>query len=107
MKLNRKTAPQTQTYPTRILQFGEGNFLRAFADWMVNKMNHEIGFNTGIDVVQPLPSGMAPMLNEQDGLFHVYLKGIKNGQPVKEFSLIDCINTGLDPYPHFGKYKQS
>ncbi len=107
MKLNRKTAPQTQTYPTRILQFGEGNFLRAFADWMVNKMNHEIGFNTGIDVVQPLPSGMAPMLNEQDGLFHVYLKGIKNGQPVKEFSLIDCINTGIDPYTEFGKYKQS
>ena len=79
MKLNRQTATQTRVYPTRILQFGEGNFLRAFTDWMVHKMNKEIDFNTGIDVVQPLPGGMAAKLNEQDGLYHVYLKGIKNG----------------------------
>ena len=107
MELNRKTATQTKVYPTRILQFGEGNFLRAFTDWIVDKMNKEIGFNTGIDVVQPLPGGMAGMLNDQDGLYHVYLKGIKNGQPVKEFSLIDCINVGINPYSEFEKYEQS
>lgn len=107
MELNRKNATQTQTYPTRILQFGEGNFLRAFTDWIVNKMNKEIGFNTGIDVVQPLAGGMVHMLNEQDGLYHVYLKGIKNGQPVKEYSLIDCINQGINPYTEFAKYEQS
>ncbi|HCY42616.1 MAG TPA: tagaturonate reductase [Prolixibacteraceae bacterium] len=107
MELNRKTATQTKVYPTRILQFGEGNFLRAFTDWIVDKMNREIGFNTGIDVVQPLPNGMANMLNDQDGLYHVYLKGIKNGQPVKEYSLIDCINIGINPYSEFEKYEQS
>lgn len=107
MELNRKTATQTKVYPTRILQFGEGNFLRAFTDWIVNKMNKEIGFNTGIDVVQPLPGGMADKLNDQDGLYHVYLKGIKNGQPVKEFSLIDCINRGINPYSEYEVYEQS
>ena len=107
MELNRKTATQTKVYPARILQFGEGNFLRAFTDWIVNKMNKETGFNTGIDVVQPLPSGMAGMLNNQDGLYHVYLKGIKNGRPIKEYSLIDCLNTGINPYTEFEKYKQS
>jgi tagaturonate reductase len=107
MKLNRKTATQTQIYPTRILQFGEGNFLRAFTDWIVNRMNKDIDFNAGIDVVQPLPAGMAGMLNDQDGLYHVYLKGIKNGQPVKEYSLIDCINVGINPYTEFEKYEQS
>lgn len=107
MKLNRKTATETVIYPTRILQFGEGNFLRAFTDWIVDKMNKEIGFNTGIDVVQPLPDGMAGMLNDQDGLYHVYLKGIKNGQPIKEYSLIDCISIGINPYSEFEKYEQS
>jgi len=107
MKLNRSTASQTKVYPTRILQFGEGNFLRAFTDWIVDRMNKEIGFNSGIDVVQPLPNGMVDMLNDQDGLYHVYLKGIKNGQPVKEFSLIDCVNTGINPYTDYAQYEQS
>ena len=107
MKLNRETAKQAQSYPTRILQFGEGNFLRAFTDWIVNKMNKEIGFNTGIDVVQPLPAGLAGMLNDQDGLFHVYLKGIKSGKPIKEFTLVDCVNTAINPYTEYEKYRQS
>ena len=42
-KLNRTNATETSSYPTRILQFGEGNFLRAFTDWIVDKMNKEIG----------------------------------------------------------------
>ncbi|MGE5448628.1 MAG: tagaturonate reductase, partial [Bacteroidales bacterium] len=107
MELNRTTATQTKTYPTRILQFGEGNFLRAFTDWIVNHMNHEIGFNAGIDVIQPLPQGMVDRLNEQQGLYHVYLKGIKDGLPVKEFTLIDCINRGINPYTDYEAYENS
>jgi len=106
MKLNRTTT-SLPNYPTRILQFGEGNFLRAFADWIVNKMNHEIGFNSGVDVVQPLATGMIDKLNEQDGLYHVYLKGIKNGKPVKEYTLVDCINKGINPYTEFSAYEES
>lgn len=107
MKLNRTTAEVAVSYPTRILQFGEGNFLRAFTDWIVNKMNKETGFNSGIDVVQPLANGMIDMLNSQDGLYHVYLKGIKDGKPVTEFSMIDCINQGINPYSDFDKYTQA
>lgn len=106
MKLNRNTA-NVSIYPTRILQFGEGNFLRAFTDWIVDRMNKDGNFNTGIDVVQPLAQGMVNMLNEQDGLYHVYLKGIKNGKPVKEFSLIDCINKGINPYSEYESYIES
>lgn len=107
MELNRTTATQTKTYPTRILQFGEGNFLRAFTDWIVNHMNHEIGFNVGIDVIQPLPQGMVDRLNVQQGLYHVYLKGIKDGQPVKEFTFIDCINQGINAYTDYEAYENS
>lgn len=106
-KLNRNSAPEAAVYPTKILQFGEGNFLRAFTDWVVTRMNKEIGFNAGIDVVQPLSSGMVEMLNEQDGLFHVYLKGIKDGKPVTEFTLVDCVNKGINPYAEFETYKNS
>ena len=65
MELNR-TSVNAAKYPSRILQFGEGNFLRAFVDWIVQKMNNEIDFNTGIDVVQPLPNGMIDLINKQD-----------------------------------------
>lgn len=105
--LNRTNASETKTYPTKILQFGEGNFLRAFTDWIVQVMNEKIDFNAGIDVVQPLPNGMVDMLNDQDGLFHVYLKGIKDGKPVTEFSLIDCVNKGINPYTEFDSYKNT
>lgn len=107
MQLNRQTATEARRYPTRILQFGEGNFLRAFTDWIVDRMNKTIDFNAGIDVVQPLANGMVDMLNAQDGLYHVYLKGIKDGQPIQEYSLIDCLNEGINPYSEFEKYEVS
>ncbi len=106
-KLNRTQAEDAVSYPTKILQFGEGNFLRAFTDWIVHKMNKTSEFNAGIDVVQPLPTGMIDKLNDQDGLFHVYLKGIKEGKPITEFTLIDCVNKGINPYTEFETYKES
>ena len=51
--LNRKTA-ETNQYPTRIIQFGEGNFLRAFVDWIVWNTNQKTDFNAGVVVVQPI-----------------------------------------------------
>lgn len=105
LKLNRSTVPNLPVYAERILQFGEGNFLRAFVDWMVTKMNQNADFKTGVVVVQPIERGMVDMINAQDGLYHVYLKGIKNGQPIKEFTLVDCITRGLNPYTQLNEYK--
>jgi len=105
LKLNRSTVPNLPVYPERILQFGEGNFLRAFVDWMVTKMNRNADFKTGVVVVQPIERGMVDKINAQDGLYHVYLKGIKNGQPIKEFTLVDCITRGLNPYTQLNEYK--
>jgi tagaturonate reductase len=107
MKLNRQTATSANSYPTRILQFGEGNFLRAFSDWIVDKMNKTIDFNSGIDIVQPLANGMVQMIKEQDGLYHVYLKGIKDGEPIQEYTLIDSINKCINPYIEYDIYSES
>ncbi len=87
------------------MQFGEGNFLRAFVDWMFNKMNKEAGFDAGVVVVQPIDKGLINMLNDQDGLYTIYLNGIKNGEAVSENEVIDCIQRGIDPYVDFDAVK--
>jgi len=102
-KLNR-TSVSAQTYPERVLQFGEGNFLRAFANWMIHKMNKEAGFDAGVVVVQPIDQGLIKMLNDQDGLYTLYLNGIKNGEAVSEHEVIDCIQRGLNPYDNYDEY---
>lgn len=104
--LNRKTAKNTTAYPERMIQFGEGNFLRAFVDWIVYNMNQKVGFNTGVVVVQPLPEGMIDGLNEQDGLYHVNLQGIDRGKTVDSMDLIDVITRGINPYSQFDEYRQ-
>lgn len=106
MELNRSTK-KCAVYPSRVLQFGEGNFLRAFVDWIIQDMNNKADFNTGVDVVQPLATGMIDMLNAQDGLYHVYLKGMKDGEAVKEYNFINCINKGINPYSEYNAYQEA
>ncbi len=77
--LNKQTAPKSVA-PERIIQFGEGNFLRAFADWIVWNMNMRTNFNASVVVVQPIERGMADWLNGQDCLYHVNLHGASGGQ---------------------------
>lgn len=103
-KLNRQTASAAKTYPERIIQFGEGNFLRAFVDWIVYNMNRKSGFNSSVVVVQPIPVGMIDMLNEQDCLYHVNLQGIDHGQTVDQLELIDVISRAINPYREFETY---
>ncbi|MGM9785327.1 MAG: tagaturonate reductase [Candidatus Cryptobacteroides sp.] len=101
--LNRKTA-QAASRPDRIIQFGEGNFLRAFVDWIVWKTNQATDFNAGVVVVQPIDRGMVDMLNEQDCLYHLNLQGIDKGQAVDSIDMIDVINRGINPYRDFDDY---
>ncbi|MDR0729549.1 MAG: tagaturonate reductase [Prevotellaceae bacterium] len=101
--LNRTTV-SANTCPERILQFGEGNFLRAFIDWMISIMNERAGFDSSVVVVQPIETGMIDVLNAQDGLYHVNLQGLENGCPVDDIRLIDVISRGLNPYTQFDDY---
>ncbi|MBS2098425.1 tagaturonate reductase [Carboxylicivirga linearis] len=103
--LNSKTLNREE-YPVKILQFGEGNFLRAFVDWMINKANKEIDFNKGVVIVQPLENGLVPMLKEQDCLYHVKLEGVKDGNPITSTEVIDCVQDAINPYSEYEKYQQ-
>src|SRR5574344_1709303 len=102
-ELNRKTASAKQ-YTERIIQFGEGNFLRAFVDWIVWNMNQTIDFNSGVVVVQPIEKGMVDVLNGQDCLYHVNLQGLDKGEPVNRLTLIDVISRAINPYSRFDEY---
>lgn len=102
-QLNRKTA-KANRYPDKVIQFGEGNFLRAFVDWIIWNLDRKTDFNGGVVVVQPIEKGMVDMLNSQDGLYHLNLQGIDKGKPVDSIDMIDVINRGINPYREFDEY---
>lgn len=103
-KLNRERTGLTKKLPVRVVQFGEGNFLRAFVNYIIDKLNKEAGFNAGVAVIQPLPSGLVNVLNQQDGLYTLFMKGIRNGKEIEENEVISCIQQGIDPYKYYDKY---
>lgn len=90
--------------PVKVLQFGEGNFLRGFVDWMINRMNSNDIFNGNVVVVQPIETGMVDMLNEQDGLYTLLLRGIQNGETIEHKELITSVKKGINPYRDFSEY---
>lgn len=104
MRLNKELFQSYKTYPEKIVQFGEGNFLRGFVDWQVQKMNERADFNGSVVVVQPLENGMVQMLNNQDCLYTLYLQGMKKGEAVREHEVINSISRGLNPYKEYEQY---
>lgn len=102
-RLNRSTV-KARTYTEKVIQFGEGNFLRAFVDWIIWKTNQKTDFNASVVVVQPIDKGMVDVLNEQDGLYDLNLQGIDEGKPVDSIEMIDVISRGINPYRDFGAY---
>ena len=71
-----------ETAPEKVLQFGEGNFLRAFVDYWFDVANEKVGWNGKCLLVQPIPQGLTKQINEQEGLYTLYLRGMENGQKV-------------------------
>ncbi|MBO4826286.1 MAG: tagaturonate reductase [Prevotella sp.] len=102
--LSKRTAPKS-VMPEKIIQFGEGNFLRAFVDWIVWNMNQKTNFNGSVVVVQPIERGMVDWLNGQDCLYHVNLQGRQNGEAVNTLERIDVISRALNPYSQFWAYQ--
>lgn len=103
-RLNRMTAPQARKYTEKVIQFGEGNFLRAFIDWIIWKTNQKTDFGASVVVVQPIPNGLVDVLNEQDGLYHLNLQGLQDGEPVNSIDMIDVVSRGINPYRDFDGY---
>jgi tagaturonate reductase len=101
-RLTRQLAPHAgPPLPERVLQFGEGNFLRAFVDWMLQRMNGQGLFRGRAVLVQPIARGQADVINAQDGLYTVLLRGLEAGQRVETRELVSSVSRCIDPYRDF------
>ena len=102
-QLSNRLYPDRKFYPERIVQFGGGNFLRGFVDWVVDVLNAETDFGGGIVIVKATP-GAYDELDEQDCLFTTYLHGIQAGEFVEETRLISAVQRTVYPYRDFAAY---
>ncbi|MCR5288833.1 MAG: tagaturonate reductase [Treponema sp.] len=95
---------KTVKRPEKVLQFGEGGFLRAFVDWQIDIANEKAGFNGNIVIVQPLEKGMIEVMNQQNNLYTTVLRGMKDGKPTVETRTINSISRSINPYTDFDAY---
>ena len=84
--------------PIKVLQFGEGNFMRAFVDYFFDVANEKAGYNGKVALVQPISQGLTQMINDQEGLYTLYLRGSENGQKVDAKRVISSCACCLNPY---------
>ena len=84
--------------PEKVLQFGEGNFLRAFVDDFIDIANEKAGFNGKVAVVQPIPMGLTDLINAQQGLYTLYLRGSEKGKKVDDKRVISALSRCINPY---------
>ena len=83
----------------KVMQFGEGNFLRAFVDDFFDIANEKAGWNGKVVLVQPIGGGLSELINRQQGLYTLYLRGSQNGRKVDEKRVISacsrCLKTNM------------
>ncbi len=92
------------SYTEKVIQFGEGGFLRGFVDWIIQITNEKTDFNAGVVVVQPIEKGMCKMLESQDCKYTHVMRGLKDGVPTVDTKKIDVIKRTVEPYENFESY---
>ena len=84
--------------PEKVMQFGEGNFLRAFVDDFIDIANEKAGYNGKVVLVQPIGQGLTDLINSQEGLYTLYLRGSEKGRKVDDKRVISAVSRCLNPY---------
>ena len=102
-RLNKQMV-EAPVRPVRVLQFGEGNFLRAFVDYMIDIANEKTDFNGSVVLVKPITFGKLDMFHEQDYLYTVMLRGLVDGKPVEMSRQITSVSDAVDAYGEYEKY---
>lgn len=88
----------------KIIQFGTGNFLRGFADYFIDALNKKGLFDGKVVIVSPTDSKTVDVLNEQNGRYNLYLRGIENGKEICAGTEIQSVNRAVNPYRDFDGY---
>lgn len=84
--------------PEKVMQFGEGNFLRAFVDDFIDIANEKAGYNGKVVLIQPIGQGLTDLVNAQEGLYTLYLRGSEKGRKVDDKRVISAVSRCLNPY---------
>ncbi len=90
--------------PEKILQFGEGNFLRAFADYIVDVMNEKELFDGSVVICQPIENGLCDLINSQNGVYTLVLRGREHGEAVEKSRIIESVSRCINPYRDFESF---
>lgn len=102
--LSKNMLKEKKQYKEKVLQFGEGNFMRAFVDWQIDMLNKKANFNGSAVAIQPRGQKNIQKLKEQDGLYTLFLQGIKDGKRVREHTIIEAIGRGIDLYSEYNDF---
>lgn len=103
-ELNRTAIEEPKTRTWKVLQFGGGNFMRAYLDWMVQQMNDYANFAGGVVVIKPTAGGGYDVLESQEGLYHVKTSGYAKGKIIDQIEMIRCIDKIVSPYQDYDEY---
>lgn len=106
MKNVKDTVAQrhAERYPVKVLQIGEGNFLRAFADWLIDKLNDADLFHGSVVLCQPLNAGMAEQINKQNGVYTVLMRGVEDGKTVEKADVVTSVSRCINPYADYAEF---
>ena len=101
--LNRKKTGKVER-PVKVLQFGEGKFLRAFVDYMIDIANEQGKFNGDIVLVKPIEFGSLDRFHDQECQYTVQLRGIVDGEPKRINRIVTSVADAVDAYGEYQKY---
>lgn len=104
MELLNKSKTGKKERPVKVLQFGEGNFLRAFVDYMIDIANEQGKFDGDIVLVKPIEFGSLDRFREQESQYTVQLRGIVDGEPKKISRVVTSVTDVVDAYEEYDRY---
>ncbi len=90
--------------PIKVLQIGDGNFLRAFVDWMIDVANEKGTFDGGVAIAKARPGGSPRLFDAQENLFTVLLRGRRDGCEVVDRRIVSTVQLALDPYAEWNRF---
>ena len=105
INLTREIINSKEELPIKVIQFGGGNFMRAFTDYVIDKLNKDANFNAGIANIKVTPSGSSfNTFEEQDNLYTIFTRGIKKGQTIEHKQIISAIQKSINPYEDYQSF---
>ena len=104
MEVLNKTVTKKKVRPVRVVQFGEGNFLRAFADYMIDIANEQGKFDGDIVLVKPIEGGSLENFHRQDCQYTVSLRGMVDGEAKILNRKVTSIADAVCAYEEYDKY---